>query len=236
MLFSRLVARAMLTCDFHGIGTEKGKAMSFDYFASASTLAALLSPSAVTADGNSPGLDIRDYVGDLALVLSAKNTAGTSPTMAVKLQAAADANVISNVVKTGTGNGTIMELEGGPDSVAETITITFSSATAFSVSGSVTGAMGSGTVGTLFTSAQASFRVLAGSTAFVNTDTIAFTTAARTYADIGVAFTGLTTGSSVQRITATSDKLGRFLRANLDIGGTASPAYTMSIALLGMKQ
>lgn len=32
------------------------------------------------------GVDIRDYVGDIVLSLTAKNTAGTSPTMAIKIQ------------------------------------------------------------------------------------------------------------------------------------------------------
>lgn len=75
---------------------------------------------------------------------------------------------------TGTGNGTITGTIGTASSVFETITITFTSATAFNVVGSVTGSMGSGTVGTLFTHARASFTVNAGGTAWVASDTIAF--------------------------------------------------------------
>lgn len=75
-------------------------------------------------------------------------------------------------VYTGTGNGRITGLIGTSSSVQETLTVTFSSATAFSVAGSVTGAMGSGTVGTAFAHARAAFTITAGSTAWVAGDTI----------------------------------------------------------------
>lgn len=75
---------------------------------------------------------------------------------------------------TGTGTGTIGGIIGSATSVQETITVTFTSATAFGVVGSVTGSMGSGTVGTLFTHAKVSFTITAGGTAFANGDTIVF--------------------------------------------------------------
>ena len=50
----------------------------------------------------------------------------------------------------GAGNGKLARLFASTGAVAETITVTFSSATAFTVSGSVSGALGAGTVGTLF--------------------------------------------------------------------------------------
>lgn len=75
---------------------------------------------------------------------------------------------------TGTGNGAITQLMGTGTSVQETITVTFSSSTAFSVVGSVTGAMGSGTVGTSFVHARCTFTVTAGGTAWVAGDTIQF--------------------------------------------------------------
>lgn len=75
---------------------------------------------------------------------------------------------------TGTGNGLITNLIGTSSSVVETITVTLSSSSAFAVSGSVTGSMGTGTVGTPFVHAKAHFTVVAGSTAWVNTDTIVF--------------------------------------------------------------
>lgn len=76
----------------------------------------------------------------------------------------------------GTGNGTLggpaagESVLGGSASVAETITITLSSATAFAVSGSVSGSIGSGTVGTVFSSTKINFLITAGGTAFVNGD------------------------------------------------------------------
>jgi flagellar hook protein FlgE len=54
---------------------------------------------------------------------------------------------------TGTGNGTITNVAAGAGAVAETITITAVDATHFSVSGSVSGALGTATVGTPFVSA-----------------------------------------------------------------------------------
>lgn len=74
---------------------------------------------------------------------------------------------------TGTGNGTIDAL-GGSAGVAETITVTFTSATAFGVVGSVSGSLGTGTVGSAFTSTKANFTVTAGGTAFVSGDVFTF--------------------------------------------------------------
>lgn len=75
---------------------------------------------------------------------------------------------------TGAGTGTIDNLIGTASSVLETITVTFSSSTAFSVSGSVSGALGSGTVGPLFTSTVVNFIIVAGGTAWQAGDTITF--------------------------------------------------------------
>ena len=73
----------------------------------------------------------------------------------------------------GVGNGTISAL-GGSAGVAETITVTFTSSTAFNVSGSVSGALGSGTVGSAFTSTKANLTITAGSTAFAVADAFTF--------------------------------------------------------------
>lgn len=75
-------------------------------------------------------------------------------------------------VYTGTGSGYCDDAIGTSTSVFEVITLTFSSATAFAVSGSVTGPMGSGTVGTLFTHARFTCTLVAGSTAWVSGDTV----------------------------------------------------------------
>ena len=73
----------------------------------------------------------------------------------------------------GAGNGTI-DAHGGSAGVAETITVTFTSATAFGVVGSVSGSLGTGVVGTLFTSTKANLTITAGSTAFVSGDAFTF--------------------------------------------------------------
>lgn len=76
---------------------------------------------------------------------------------------------------TGAGTGRITNLIGTASSVLETITAAFTSSTAFDVSGSVSGALGSGTVGVAFTSAVVNFTITAGGTAWQAGDTIVFT-------------------------------------------------------------
>ncbi len=82
-----------------------------------------------------------------------------------------DRNSFGTVVRTGTGNGTLRMLTAISGAVAETITVTFSSATAFSVSGSVSGALGSGTVGSWFDN-KVSFLATAGSTPWAASATV----------------------------------------------------------------
>ena len=74
---------------------------------------------------------------------------------------------------TGTGNGTIAAL-GGSAGVAEVITVTFTDATHFGVVGSVSGSLGTGTVGVAFTSTKANLTITAGGTAFVSGDAFTF--------------------------------------------------------------
>src|SRR5262249_42300905 len=66
----------------------------------------------------------------------------------------------------GLGDGTISALDGGTTSVAENITITATDATHFDVTGSVSGALGTATVGTPFSSNKISFTLTAGNTDF----------------------------------------------------------------------
>lgn len=77
-------------------------------------------------------------------------------------------------VYTSLGTGLINEIIGTGDSIQEIITVTFTSSTTFNVSGSVTGSMGSGTVGTQFTHAKVVFTISAGVTAWSAGDTISF--------------------------------------------------------------
>lgn len=74
----------------------------------------------------------------------------------------------------GAGNGVLSALRGKPSSVQETITVTWTSATAFNVVGSVTGSMGSGTVGSQFSHARLSFTATAGGTPWANGSTAQF--------------------------------------------------------------
>jgi hypothetical protein len=74
----------------------------------------------------------------------------------------------------GTGNGLITALIGTAATVNETITCTATNATHFTVVGSISGALGTATVGTPFTSAVVDFTIVAGGTAFVLGDTITF--------------------------------------------------------------
>lgn len=197
-----------------------------------STLTTLQTPAAISADGNTAGVDCRSLIGQGALILTARNTAGTNPTLAVKLQGTQDADVVTSVTPgANTGNGTCTQVYGGPDAVAENITLTFSNATTAAVVGSVSGALGNATVGTLFSNANVEFLLTAGSAAWINGDTIVIVTTARTYADVaGGAFTGLTTGASIQKKAINFDQVPRYLRVNYDIGGTVSPAYTVAVA------
>jgi len=76
-------------------------------------------------------------------------------------------------VYTGSGDGRIDGLIGTAASVQEVITVVFSSTTEFTVAGSVTGSMGTGTVGTAFSHEKVSFTISAGSTPWAVGDAIA---------------------------------------------------------------
>lgn len=198
-----------------------------------STITTLQAPASITADGNTAGVDCRSLTGQGAVILTAMNIAGTNPTLAVKVQHAQDGDIVTSVTPgSNTGNGHCTQVYGGPDCVAENITLTFSNATTAAVVGSVSGALGNATVGTLFSNAQVEFMLSAGSAAFINGDTFVIVTTARTYADVdGGAFTSLTAAASIQKKTLDIDRLGRFLRVNYDIGGTDSPEYAVAVAV-----
>ncbi len=92
-----------------------------------STLTTLQAAAAISADGNTAGVDCRNLIGQGALILTALNTAGTNPTLAVKLQGTQDADVVTSVTPgANTGNGTCTQVYGGPDALAENITLPFS--------------------------------------------------------------------------------------------------------------
>jgi hypothetical protein len=197
-----------------------------------STLTTLQTPASITADGNTAGIDARNLIGHGAIVMTALKIAGTNPTLAVKLQGTADADVVTSVTPgSNTGNGTCTQVYGGPDAIAETITVTIGADTGtFAVSGGTTGAMAAGVVGTLYQTAQVEFMVTAGSVGFAQNDSFAIVTTARTYADVsGGGFTGLTTSPSIQKKALNFEALPRYLRVNYDIGGTNTPEYVVSV-------
>lgn len=75
---------------------------------------------------------------------------------------------------TGAGTGLLTGAIGTATSVQEIITVTFTSSTAFNVVGGITGAMGSGTAGALFTHAKLLFTLTVGGTAWAAADTVTF--------------------------------------------------------------
>lgn len=91
---------------------------------------------------------------------------------------------------TGTGSGTLKRLATSTGAVVETITVTFSSATAFTVSGSVSGSLGAGTVGALFNN-RIRFIATAGGTAWTNGAT-------QVVGVVNLGFTNSGTGRSLQ--------------------------------------
>ena len=100
---------------------------------------------------------------------------------------------------TNVGNGTVSGEAVPAGSVAQTISMTATSATQFTVVGSVTGALGTATVGVPFTSSQADFTINAGSTAFATGDTISLPTTAVTLGNItGIPITGFADGATNQ--------------------------------------
>ena len=52
----------------------------------------------------------------------------------------------------------------------------------------------------------------------------------------GGGFTSMTSAGSVQRVAVNADKLGRYLRLNMDIGGTNSPKFTLGAGIYGDVQ
>jgi flagellar hook protein FlgE len=97
------------------------------------------------------------------------------------------------------GNGTVTALAASASTVAQTVTMTATSATTFSVVGSVSGAMGTATVGTPFVSGPLSFTIAAGSTAFATGDVITVPTTPLTLGNIkAIPINGFADGATNQ--------------------------------------
>lgn len=114
----------------------------------------LMTASSITASGNGSGVDLREYEGDIAVLLDVSAPAsGTNPTMDVKIQHSSD--------------------DGSADA----------------------------------------------------------------YADLsGASFTQVSSAASAQKLVINSDEAERYIRAVRTIGGTASPAYFMSIKGVALKK
>src|SRR5579863_8775290 len=100
---------------------------------------------------------------------------------------------------TNVGNGTATALAATAATVAQTITMTATSATQFAVVGSVSGSLGTATVGVPFTSPQFDCTINSGSTAFATGDTISVATTPLTLANVkAIPITGFADGASNQ--------------------------------------
>lgn len=100
---------------------------------------------------------------------------------------------------TNVGNGTVSGLGVSSATGAQTFTLTATSATQFSVVGSVSGNLGTATVGVPFTSGDLNFTINAGSTAFAAGDTISVPTTALTMSNVtNIPISGFADGASNQ--------------------------------------
>jgi flagellar hook protein FlgE len=100
---------------------------------------------------------------------------------------------------TNVGNGTVTGEAVTAATTPQTFTLTATSATTFTVSGSVSGALGTATVGTPFTSGQLDFTLNAGSTAFATGDTFTVASTPLTLANVkAIPITGLADGATNQ--------------------------------------
>lgn len=87
---------------------------------------------------------------------------------------------ITNIVYTGTGNGTLQNVKALPSAITETWTLTCTSAATdggtFSVTGSISGAQADAFVGTIYDNGLVSFLINDGTTDFVVGDQFTFDT------------------------------------------------------------
>jgi hypothetical protein len=88
---------------------------------------ALVPMADITETTTGTGIDVTDYVGSIAVVLSGKNVAGTSPTLIVKLQDSADNDtfaditgaVFTTVTAAGTKASTLQKISVNIDGAAK---------------------------------------------------------------------------------------------------------------------
>ena len=109
--------------------------------------------------------------GFVRFLISAGGTAFiATDTFTLTALASPLASTLVKTSYTGTGNGVCTRLSGSNETITETWTLTATSATNFTVTGSVSGAQAAATVGTEYDNGFIRFRLRVGSTAFVATD------------------------------------------------------------------
>lgn len=151
-----------------GNGTLSGVSATSAFVKPESIDVIFTSPTAFTVQGSISGIIGNGVVGTAftSQKVNFTATSGSTPFSAGDYFSFDLVYAPSNF--TGVGNGTVVDIQPLTAAVPEIISITMTSATAFTVSGSVSGPLGTGTVGSTFTDAlsQITFRVVAGSTAF----------------------------------------------------------------------
>jgi phage tail sheath protein FI len=153
-----------------GNGTIGSIAATLTNFRPEQITVVMNSPTAFTVTGSVSGIIATGTVGVAftSNVLGFTVTAGGTPFSAddyFQFNLAA-----TPTSYTGTGNGTMSSIAIDTGAVAETWSIVFTSPTAFSVTGSVSGATATGTVGAPYDNGKIAFVITAGTTPFVVND------------------------------------------------------------------
>ncbi len=133
---------------------------------------------------------------------------------------------------TGVGNGTLTGLVGGTATVAETFTLTATDATHFDVVGSVSGSLGTATVGSAFSSNKIGFTISAGTTDFEVGDqfTVATNAPPLNFHQIAGSNASLTVdGIPISSSSNTVSNVISGVTLNL-IGGTAGSTVNVNVA------
>lgn len=208
---------------------------NIDYFAAASTAVPIVAPTEVSATGYSVGVDTSNFVGKAMLVTGIVNTAGTDPTLEVAFETSDAINVLDgDITFAGDGDGTLTQLYGGPATAEETITLTFTKATEATVAGSITGSIGTATVGEVFTSDYVTFLLTAGATPFAKDDEFSFDVLEQTYTAIDVDPVLTDDTAVIARTVIDTDTCGQWIRAAMTIDGTDSPKFFAGVTAYGM--
>lgn len=176
-------------------------------FSVTGSVSGYIGPGTVGVAFNSTVVDFTITAGGVAFV------AGDIFTFTLVYTATADSG--------NAGNGTITSLVPDELAVAETLTVTFTSPTAFNVVGTVSGPAGSGTVGTPFDNNRVNFRVVAGSTPFQAGDEFTITVSS-------ITLNNLLGSNDAQRRIAIVTALQAEINSNVDV---RSPLYEFNLIL-----